>query len=158
VILKQMRPVKGLALGGVILVSLAGGAAIAHSASGGSSQPSVVIGEATGQVFGGNVSLKPDSSQPALDAEQAVGKVWGGPSGGVDEPVEAIYGLAVPLPGLGMLASPRPVWAILESNVCIPVFGPPVASHGKDGCDSAKVVIFVDANTGEVLGMETMGA
>jgi hypothetical protein len=127
---------------------------------GGSSQPPLAIGTANGQVFAGgaNVTLQKDESIPDIDARQALRNALGGVFGDAATDAEAIYGLAVPGEGLGMLAEATRAWAIIETNPCIPNFGPGQGdAHGPECVKGGKAVVFVDATSGEILGQETMG-
>jgi hypothetical protein len=145
------------AVGIAIAASIAFGSV---HALGGKASPPVTIGTANGQVFSGgaNVALQPDSTPPVISAQAAVTDAMGGAFGDAVTSAEAIYGLAVPGPGLGMLAQATPVWAIIETDPCVPNLGPGEGSqHGPLCVVGGRAVVFVDASTGEILGQETIG-
>jgi hypothetical protein len=145
---------------GAAVISVAGIALVTRAALGTSSEPPLTVGTATGQQFGGgpNVTLKPYAIPPAIRAEEALSDALAGPFGDTATSAEAIYGLAVPNPGLGMLAKPTAVWVIIETDPCVPNVGPGEGDeHGPLCIKGGRAAVFVDSTSGEILGQGGIG-
>ena len=144
---KQVGIVGALLATGALVIAFHG-----HGDAQAAGQPPFTTGTADGQAFGGaGITLQPTTASPVLSESEALTDAWEhDPWGDKQTSALAILGMATPNPGLGMLAKPTLVWAIVYDNACIPVLGP---GGGPPQC-GAKGAVFVNATSGEILGSE----